>query len=66
MAQPGYSRSPFQEGFAALREEPLLFAGELTWRWCFALAAWLLMLSAAALFLDTINVSALDRLLLEP
>ena len=34
------------------------------WRWCFALAAWLLVLSATALFLDSLNVSALDRLLL--
>jgi hypothetical protein len=64
MAQPGYSRSPFQEGFAALREEPLLLVGELTWRWCFAIAAWLLVLLAAALFLDTLHVTALDRLLL--
>ena len=64
MSQPGYSRSPFQEGFAALREEPLLLVAELTWRWCFALSAWLLVLLAAALFLDTLNVTALDRLLL--
>ena len=64
MSQPGSSRSPFQEGFAALREEPLLFAAELTWRWCFAIAAWLIVLLAAALFLDSLNVSALDRFLL--
>jgi hypothetical protein len=61
---PGAPRSPFQEGFAALREEPLLLPAELTWRWCFALAAWLLALSAAALFLDTLKVSALDRFLI--
>jgi hypothetical protein len=64
MSQPGYSRSPFQEGFAALREEPLLLVAELTWRWCFAIAAWLLVLLAAALFLDTLKVSALDQFLL--
>src|SRR5271165_225435 len=64
MAQPSYSRSPFQEGFAALREEPLLLVAELTWRWCFGLAAWLLVLLAAALFLDSLKVSALDRYLL--
>ncbi len=64
MVQPGYPRSPFQEGFAALREEPLLLVAELTWRWCFALAAWLLVLLAAALFLDSLKISALDRLLL--
>jgi len=64
MPQPGNSRSPFQEGFSALREEPLLLPAELAWRWCFALAAWLLALSAPALFLDSLKVSALDRFLL--
>lgn len=64
MPPPGNLRSPFQEGFAALREEPLLLPAELTWRWCFALAAWLLALGAAALFLDSLKVSALDRLLI--
>ena len=64
MSQPASSRSPFQEGFAALRGEPLLLAAELTWRWCFAFSAWLLALTAAALFLDSLQVSALDRFLL--
>lgn len=64
MPPPGYSRSPFQEGFATLREEPLLLPAELTWRWCFGLAAWILALLAAALFLDSLKVSAVDRLLL--
>jgi len=60
----GYQRSPFQEGFAFLREEPLLLPAELAWRWCFALAAWLVVLVAGASFLDTLKVSALDRFLL--
>ena len=64
MSQSGYARSPFQEGFAALREEPLLLPAELAWRWSFALAAWLLVLAAGALFLDTLKVSALDRFFL--
>ncbi len=64
MSQPVSLRSPFQEGFAALRDEPLLFLAELTWRWCFGLAAWLLALGAAAVFLDSLKVSALDRFLL--
>jgi len=64
MPPPGHVRSPFQEGFAALREEPLLLRAELTWRWCFALAAWILALAAAALFLDSLKLSGLDRLLL--
>jgi hypothetical protein len=58
------SRSPFQEGFSALRDELLLLPAELTWRWCFAVAAWLLALGTTALFLDSLNVSALDRFLL--
>ena len=62
--QPGSGSSPFQEGFAVLRDEPLLLPAELMWRWCFALAAWLLALGATALFLDSLNVSALDRFLL--
>ena len=61
---PADSRSPFQEGFAALRDEPLLLPAELMWRWCFALAAWVLTIGATALFLDSLNVSALDRYLL--
>lgn len=58
------SRSPFQEGFSALREEPLLIAAELTWRWTFGLVAWLLALTSAVLFLDSVKISALDRYLL--
>lgn len=60
----GYSRSPLQEGFTALREEPLLLTAELAWRWCFALAAWLIALCAAAMFLDSLPVSSLDRFFL--
>ena len=64
MSQIESARSPFQEGFAALREEPLLVAAELTWRWCFAFAAWILALVAAALFLDSLKLSSVDRFLL--
>jgi len=59
----GASRSPFQEGFTALRDEPLLFAAEIAWRWLFGLVAWLLVLGAIAFFLDSIRVSDLDLLL---
>ena len=61
---PAHQRSPFRDGFAALREEPLLLAAELTWRWCFGLAAWLIALLAVTLFLDSLTISALDRFLL--
>jgi hypothetical protein len=64
MSQPGSLRSPFQEGFAVLREEPLLLAAEMTWRWCFGFAAWILALAAAALFLDSLTLSPGDRFLL--
>lgn len=60
----GNQRSPFQEGFAFLREEPLLLAAELTWRWCFGIAACLIALCATAFFLEGLRLSALDRLLL--
>ena len=62
--QPESASSPFQDGFAALRSEPLLLPAELMWRWCFALAAWVLVLAATALFLDSLKVSALERFLL--
>jgi hypothetical protein len=58
------ARSPFQEGFAALRDEPLLLPAELMWRWCFGVAAWILAIGATAVFLDSLSVSALDRFLL--
>jgi hypothetical protein len=64
MSPPGISRSPFQEGFAALREEPLLLPAELAWRWCFGIAAWILVLGAAALFLDSLTISNRDQYLL--
>ena len=56
--------SPFRDGFAALWHEPLLFAGELVWRWCFGFSAWLLAIVAAALFLDSLKISAADEFLL--
>ena len=64
MALPGISRSPFHEGFAALREEPLLLPAELLWRSCFALSAWMLVLAAGALILDGLQVSTFTRFLL--
>lgn len=64
MSQPGSQCSPFQEGFAALREEPLLLPAELTWRWCFRLAASMLVLGAAVLFLDSITITPADQFLL--
>jgi hypothetical protein len=59
-----FAHSPFQDGFAALRHEPALFAAELTWRWCFGLAAWGLAIISAALFLDSLKISRGDEFLL--
>jgi hypothetical protein len=62
MAHPAHS--PFHDGFAALWHEPALFAAELTWRWCFGLAAWGLAIISAALFLDSLKISSGDQFLL--
>jgi hypothetical protein len=56
--------SPFQDGFAALWHEPALLAAELTWRWCFGLSAWMLAITSAALFFDSIQISPGDEWLL--
>jgi hypothetical protein len=56
--------SPFQDGFAALWHEPALFAAELTWRWCFGLAAWGLVIISGVLFLDSLKISPSDEFLL--
>ncbi|MGA2370168.1 MAG: hypothetical protein ACLPPV_10145 [Candidatus Korobacteraceae bacterium] len=64
MSQGSNSPSPFRDGFAALRHEPVLLAAELTWRWCFGLAAWGLGIIAIALFLDSLRVAPVDQFLL--
>jgi hypothetical protein len=64
MSHPGSDHSPFQDGFAALWHEPALFAAELTWRWCFGLSAWGLVIISAGLFLDSLKVSPADEFLL--
>ena len=58
------AHSPFRDGFAAVGHEPALFAAELTWRWCFGLAAWGLVIVSAAWFLDSLKLSPRDELLL--
>ena len=63
MSQPT-THSPFQDGFAALWHEPALLVTELTWRWCFGLAAWSLAITSTVLFLDSLKISATDELLL--
>lgn len=57
-------RSPFRDGFAALWHDPALLAAELTWRWCFGFAAWVLVIISGGLFLDSLKVSPADQFLL--
>jgi hypothetical protein len=47
-------------GFAALFRDPLVFAGELAWRWTFAIAAWLLVAYALLMFLQSLTVTDRD------
>jgi len=58
------AHSPFRDGFAALWHEPALLAAEVTWRWCFGLAAWGLAIISAVLFLDSLKISPGDKFLL--
>ena len=56
--------SPFRDGFDAVRHGPVLFAAELTWRWCFGFAAWGLAVISGLLFLDSLKISSADEFLL--
>jgi hypothetical protein len=64
MSSPGSRRSAFQDSFAALWHEPVLIAAELAWRWCFGLAAWVVVIIGAGLFLDSVKISRRDEFLL--
>jgi hypothetical protein len=56
--------TPFRDGFAAVRHEPLLLVAELAWRWCFGLCAILLGVFSFALFLNRLQVSKTDQFLM--
>jgi hypothetical protein len=64
MSQLSGNSSPFRDGFAALWHEPVLLAAELTWRWCFGLSAWVLVIISGGLFLDSLKVTPSDEFLL--
>jgi hypothetical protein len=57
--------SPTIEGFRVMFGRPTFGLAEITWRWCFGLAGWLLAGLSVALFLDTLPVSRVDLLLLK-
>ena len=45
-------------------QDPALAAGELTWRWCFGFSAWVLAITTALLFLDSLTISPADQILI--
>ena len=51
-------------GFRLLFRRPLIALAEIAWRWTFAAAAWLLGISFALAYLDSLPVRTVDRLLL--
>ncbi len=64
MSRAGSNGSPFRDGFAAVWHDPVLFAAELTWRWCFGFSAWALTIISGVLFLDSLKISRADEFLL--
>jgi hypothetical protein len=58
-------RSPTLEGFKVMLQRPSLGLAEIAWRWSFDAAAAVLILFSLFEYLDTLPVSAGDRLLLQ-
>ncbi len=56
--------STFHDGFAALWHEPALLAGELMWRWCFGMCAWVTSGALAIFYLESLTISPGDEMLL--
>lgn len=56
--------SPTVEGFRTIFRRPALSFAEISWRWSFGAAVWLLALFAAFEYLDTLPVTNRDLLLL--
>jgi hypothetical protein len=51
-----------RSGFSAVFREPAIFAAELAWRWAFGIAAWLLIVYALLMFLQSLEVTDRDYL----
>jgi hypothetical protein len=51
-------------GFRLIFRRPAIPLAEITWRWCFAAAAWTLGIVFIFVYLDSLPVTGLDRLLL--
>jgi hypothetical protein len=56
--------SPTLEGFRAMFRRPAVPAAEIMWRWSFGAGAFFLLAFGFLLYLDTLPVSNVDRLLL--
>jgi hypothetical protein len=51
-----------RSGFGAIFRDPLVYAAELAWRWTYGIAAWLLVVYGALLFLGSLPVSDRDAI----
>ena len=60
----GMANSPTLEGLRRVYRQPSLALAEVTWRWSFAVAAWLLFVFAVLEFLDSLPVTTGDLFLL--
>ncbi|HEX6501759.1 MAG TPA: hypothetical protein VF011_00835 [Terriglobales bacterium] len=58
------ANSPTLEGLGRVYRQPSLALAEVTWRWSFAVAAWLLFVFAVLEFLDSLPVTTGDLFLL--
>lgn len=55
--------SPIRRACDAIARQPALPLAEITWRWCFALAAWTIAIVALLAYLDSIPVSWREQVL---
>ena len=55
--------APIRQGFAAVRRQPALVLGETSWRWCFAVSAWVVAATAALGYLNSVPVSWREQML---
>ncbi len=58
-------RSPIRQAFAVIAHQPALPLAEITWRWCFAAAAWFGGILAFLEYLNSVSVSGPERMLLQ-
>jgi len=59
------AQSSIRRGFASIRRQPALPLAEITWRWCFAVAACLLAVVSVLEYLSAIPISWREQLLVQ-